>query len=76
MSEPVHLQTPGSGDSHRRGGRGGHSHGVSPGADKRHRHAIVAVLCAASSRSAGAKLVERARQGAVVILDVPAEPGS
>lgn len=36
MGEPIHLQTPGRGESRKHGGRGGHSHGVSTGADKRY----------------------------------------
>jgi cobalt-zinc-cadmium efflux system protein len=39
MGEPVHRQTPGSG-----GGRGGHSHGVSAGADKRYLTVALALI--------------------------------
>jgi cobalt-zinc-cadmium efflux system protein len=38
MGEPVHQQTPGS------GGRGGHGHGVSAGADKRYLTVALALI--------------------------------
>jgi Co/Zn/Cd efflux system component len=38
MGEPVHQQTPG------RGGRGGHDHGVSAGADKRYLTVALALI--------------------------------